>query len=113
VPYTISGGFVSARGQVFFVTTGAADLDAIRPGATVRLSQNGIVLRSEIGEAVIGSDRTEELSVPLSAFAPVRDLDSLRIPASGFPLVTQSVPPNSTGLAEVTVGHEGCRKRRR
>ncbi|MBP2708346.1 hypothetical protein JOL79_31665 [Microbispora sp. RL4-1S] len=104
VPYTVAGGFVRDGDQVMFVVLGNADRGAIAPGSEVRLREGGIVLHSDLGKAAVTAGSPRNVSVPLSVFVPVRDLDHVSVPAVGFPLTAQSgaVPPY--GPAEVAAG---------
>ncbi|MFJ9926066.1 daptide biosynthesis intramembrane metalloprotease [Streptomyces misionensis] len=104
LPYTVSGGFVQRDGRVLFVATGAADLDAVTPGAAVRLKGSGIVLHEDLGEARVAGSRTVQVEAPFSVFAPVAGLDSMKLPATGVPLRVPRPPAAATGLAEVDAG---------
>ncbi|MFD6528730.1 daptide biosynthesis intramembrane metalloprotease [Streptomyces sp. NPDC060184] len=104
LPYTVTGGFVNEHGRVVFVATGAADLDAVAPGAKVRLLGSGIVLHEELGAAEVESTRPTDVSAPFSVFAPVTGLDAMALPATGIPLRADAPPSRSTGLAEIDAG---------
>ncbi|MDN3246970.1 daptide biosynthesis intramembrane metalloprotease [Streptomyces sp. ZSW22] len=106
VPYTVTGGYVVEDGRASLVLSDAADLDAVAPGSPVTLYRRGMVTRTEIGSATVGRGPAEEDVAPLSAFVPVREGDSLPIPAVLLPLsVTGTAPAESIGTARVAAGN--------
>ncbi|QNP75954.1 hypothetical protein IAG44_26695 [Streptomyces roseirectus] len=104
VPYSVTGGFVAERGRTVFVATGTTDLDAVAAGARVRLLSGGVVLQKELGTATVGSAGPVGLTAPLSALAPVKGLDAVRVPATGIVLDGTGAAPGTTGQAVVDAG---------
>ncbi len=104
VPYTVTGGFVAEQGRTVFVSTGTTDRSAIEPGAQVRLLSGGVVLQKQLGTAAVTTTGFGDLSVPISAFVPVKGLDSVRVPASGIALDGGRLAPGTTGQAVVSAG---------
>jgi putative peptide zinc metalloprotease protein len=104
VPYTVTGGFVQERDRTVLVSTGTTDRSAIEPGAEVRLLSGGVVRQRQLGTATVASADFADLSAPLSAFVPVRGLDSVRVPASGIALDGGRLAPGTTGQAVVSAG---------
>ncbi|WP_051865953.1 daptide biosynthesis intramembrane metalloprotease [Streptomyces griseus] len=104
VPYTVTGGFVEEQGRTVLVSTGTTDRSAIEPGAEVRLLSGGVVLQKQLGTATVASTDFTDLSVPISAFVPVKGLDSVRVPASGIVLDGGRAAPGTTGQAVVSAG---------
>ena len=86
------------------MATGAADKAAIEPGAPVRLERGGVLLHDRLDKATVATTEPVEITAPLSAFVPVKGLDSLRVPASGISLATSHLPADTTGLASVSAG---------
>lgn len=105
VPYAVTGGYVVEDGRASLVLSDAADLDAVTAGAEVTLYRRGMVTRTEAGTGTVGRGRAEKDVAPLSAFVPVREGDSLPVPAVLVPLsVTGAAPADSIGTARVTAG---------
>ncbi|MYR46548.1 hypothetical protein GTW67_31990 [Streptomyces sp. SID5910] len=105
VPYTVTGGYVVEDGRATLVLSDAADLDAVTPGTQVTLYRRGMVTRTETGTATVGQGPAEKDVAPLSAFVPVREGDSLPVPAVRLPLsVTAKAPDDSIGTARVAAG---------
>ncbi|ROQ16175.1 putative peptide zinc metalloprotease protein [Rathayibacter sp. PhB93] len=96
----IEGGYVVRNGEAFLVRTSADP--RIVPGTPVRLTSNGIAVRSPRSTAVV-SGPAESLLAPIAALAPLTGLDD--VPAVGYPLAlpdSASTPP--VGGASVSLG---------
>ncbi|MER5934758.1 daptide biosynthesis intramembrane metalloprotease [Streptomyces sp. NPDC002054] len=105
VPYTVAGGYVVEDGKASLVLSDSADVEAVTQGAEVTLFRRGMVTRTETGTGTVGRGRAEEGSAPMSAFVPVREGDSLPVPALVLPLsVTGTAPAEPIGTARVAAG---------
>ncbi|MGW6542733.1 daptide biosynthesis intramembrane metalloprotease [Streptomyces massasporeus] len=104
VPYTVTGGYVVEDGRTWLAVSNAADREAITEGATVKLFRRGMVTRTETGTATVGQGRAVKATAPLSAFIPVRDGDSVPVPAVVLPLSVGTAPAERIGTARVAAG---------
>ncbi|MBT2392598.1 hypothetical protein J7E87_24995 [Streptomyces sp. ISL-1] len=104
VPYTVTGGYVVEDGRTSLVVSDSADREAITEGATVTLFRRGMVTRTETGTATVGQGRAVKATAPLSAFIPVRDGDSVPVPAVVLPLSVGTAPADRIGTARVVAG---------
>lgn len=102
VPYTLSGGFSVQDGKVVLAMPGR--VDDVRPGATVRLYQSGVVTRTQVGEAVVGVGGPVPGSAPVGAFTPLR-VDGMSLPSTNFALTVRQAPTTTVGTAEVDAGN--------
>jgi putative peptide zinc metalloprotease protein len=105
VPYAIPGGFVSERAGTRLVLPDSADVAAVEPGASVTLYRRGLVTRHPIATAEVGGNGgATDGTAPLSAFLPVREGDSIPVPAVEVPLLAAAAPPERAGYAVVDAG---------
>jgi len=104
VPYTVDGGFVQQDGRTTLVLSDAADRAALREGAEVTLIRRGMVTRAPVGTAVVADPHAEHGTAPLSAFVPVREGNSVPVPAYRVPLSVPGGLPDRAGTAQVAAG---------
>ncbi|MEV8307297.1 daptide biosynthesis intramembrane metalloprotease [Streptomyces flavidovirens] len=104
VPYTVAGGYVVEDGRTLLVISDSADREAVTEGATVTLLRRGMVTRTETGTATVGRGRAVKATAPLSAFIPLRDGDSVPVPALTLPLSVGTAPAEHIGTARVVAG---------
>lgn len=103
VPTTVHAGFV-AQGDRMLLVSNSATLRSLAPGAPVRLRANGVVLRPEVGTAVIadGPNDVEVVVAPVSASAPV-SAPGATVTSRGIRLagIEATAPLPVAGLADV------------
>ncbi|MEV1004623.1 daptide biosynthesis intramembrane metalloprotease [Nonomuraea sp. NPDC050202] len=102
VPYVISGGYHYRQGQLELVVPGGDE--AITRGAQVRLLRNGVVLREQVGSAVVASATASSTTVPISALLPIRAEGTLPMTVSAYPLTVRETPGERSGAARVDAG---------
>ncbi|MFI6740625.1 daptide biosynthesis intramembrane metalloprotease [Nonomuraea sp. NPDC050451] len=102
VPYEISGGYHYRQGRVELVVPGGHE--EIRRGAAVRLLRNGVVLREQVGSAVVASGTAASASAPISVLLPVRTERDLPVSVSAYPLAVREAPAEPSGAARVEAG---------
>ncbi|MDF2560539.1 MAG: hypothetical protein K0R99_1985 [Microbacterium sp.] len=105
VRVTVHAGFMTHGDDVLLVSSTRVGLEPVRPGDRVILSANGVVLRPEIGRAVVGGGGGNDVDVSLAAVAPVT-APRATMPGWGVRLrdVHSSVPLPPAGAAEVDTG---------
>ncbi|WP_428952581.1 daptide biosynthesis intramembrane metalloprotease [Streptomyces sp. cg35] len=104
VPYTITGGYVTEGGRTTLVLSGTADRDALHAGAKVSLERQGMVTRADIATAQITESTGTQGTAPLSAFVPVREGDTVPVPAHRVPMRVTDGEPEGAGAARVSAG---------
>ncbi|GAA2215932.1 hypothetical protein GCM10009850_114000 [Nonomuraea monospora] len=102
VPYVISGGYHYRQGQLELVVPGGDA--AITRGAQVRLLRNGVVLREQVGSAVVASATASSTTAPVSALLPIRAEGTLPMTVSAYPLTVRETPGERSGAARVDAG---------
>ncbi|MEV0623734.1 daptide biosynthesis intramembrane metalloprotease [Nonomuraea sp. NPDC050404] len=102
VPYVVSGGYHYRQGQLELVVPGGDA--AIRPGAQVRLLRNGVVLREQVGSAVVASGTPSDTTAPVSVLLPIRTEGDLPMTVSAYPLTVRETPVERGGAARVEAG---------
>jgi putative peptide zinc metalloprotease protein len=119
-PTTARAGFVVRDDHPLLIVTSAAMLESVMDGARVRLLSNGIVLRPEVGTAVVDGDQFSAVPIdaPLEAVGPITDpgvtvpalalhltdvVSSDRLPGAGAASIDQHSRPAGAVLLSVLV----------
>ncbi len=105
VPYTITGGYVTEDGRTTLALSTTADRAALREGAKVTLERRGLVTRTDLATAHITTSTARRGVAPLSAFVPVREGDTVPVPAYRVPLRVDDGEPDGAGTARVAAGN--------
>jgi len=104
VSYTVSGGFVQEDGRTLFVTSRSADVQALEPGAIVRLEQRGIVTRRVIGTGTLGSEPIVDGFAPMTTLLPLTQGISVELPVQRLALSAPVTTDLESGSAWADAG---------
>ncbi|MFK4070827.1 daptide biosynthesis intramembrane metalloprotease [Streptomyces sp. NPDC029674] len=105
VSYTITGGYVTKAGRTTLTLPATADRAALREGAKVTLERRGAVTHTDLATAHITTPTAQHGTAPLSAFVPVREGDTVPVPAYHVPLRVDTGEPDEVGTARVAAGN--------
>jgi putative peptide zinc metalloprotease protein len=108
LPYLVSGGYtVAADGRVRLVLPPSADLTAVHDGDPVTLYRAGLVLREQVGTAVVQDAEPVPGRAPTAALAPVTS-GSAEVPVVSYPLDypldVPNRPADDAGAATIHAG---------